>query len=251
MSVAAVTVESAKLKPGVLFLETLSGGVLMDIEADRFLALTPFSAKVWSSLSSGHSRKKLLDTIASAKGVDTERAESLLLSQLQAWERVELVGCNRQVVAVPQPKESLAMPRAELSMDAVASARLAPWLTALLLLVESKYRRAIAKQGLAKALVSLQREHGPLAKAPAVVIAATVRSYHLARRAFRQGNNSRDCLFRSLALAAVLRRHGIEADLCIGIIDVPFSSHAWVEAHGRVLNETLYNCERYRIIGRF
>jgi hypothetical protein len=39
--------------------------------------------------------------------------------------------------------------------------------------------------------------------------------------------------------------------MCVGIIDIPFSSHAWVEAFGFVLNEPLSNCERYTVIGRF
>ena len=246
-----MTVESVKLKPGVLFLQTLSGGVLMDIEADRFLALTPLSAAVWSSLASGQAIAELIDRIAAARGLHPERAEALLMSQLQSWERAELINASQPAVALPQPKALPTMSSAEPSTDAFRSEPLVPSLVASLFIVELRYRRAIAKLGLARTLASFQGEYGPPAKAQETVIVRTVRNYYALRRAFRQGDEARDCLFRSLALAVVLRRRGVQADLCIGIIDLPFSSHAWVEAHGRVLNETLSNRKRYTIIGRF
>lgn len=246
-----MAVELVKLKPGVLFLQTLSGGVLMDIAADRFLALTPLSAAVWSSLASGQGIEEVIGTIMSAKGVRADRAEALLTRQLECWEKAELVNVAQPVVELPQPKVSLTVLPAELSTGTIRAEPIIPWLVASLFIVELRYRRVIAKSGLAKALVSLQREDGSPAKVKDTSIARTVRNYHALRRGFRQGDEARDCLFRSLALAAVLRRQGVEADLCIGIIDLPFSSHAWVEAYGRVVNETSSNCKRYTIIGRF
>lgn len=246
-----MTVESVNLKPGVLFLQTLSGGVLLDIAADRFLALTPLSAAVWSSLASGQGTGELIDKITSVKSVRADRAEALLRRQLECWEKAELINLGQPAVALPQPKVSLTMSPAELSMDTLRSEPLVPWLVASLYIVELKFRRVVAKLGLAKALVSLQGENGHPTKAHKAVIVRTVRNYHALRRGFRQGDEARDCLFRSLALAAVLRRQGVQADLCIGIIDLPFSSHAWVEAHGLVVNETLSKRNRYTIIGRF
>jgi hypothetical protein len=246
-----MTVGTVSLKPGVLFLPTLSGGILMDIAADRFVALTPLSATIWNGLASGHNTRDIIDQISSLGGVRADQAEALLRRQLSCWERAELTQCRQPASRLPQPKESLTRSATQLSMESVDSERLIPWLAALLFCEELKYRRTIARRGLAGALVTLQSECEPPATQPETTIVKTVRNYYLLRRAFRQGAEARDCLFRSFALAAVLRRQGVDADLCFGVIDLPFSSHAWVEADGRVLNETLRSCGRYAIIGRF
>ena len=246
-----MTVETARLKAGVLFLPTLSGGILMDIAADRFIALTPLSATIWNALASGHNTRDVIDQISSSRGMRADQAEALLKRQLSCWERDELTQDRKPASPLPQLKEPLTRMATQLSMESLDSAPLIPWLAALLFYEELKYRRTISRRGLAEALIKLQSESGPPAKEAETTIIKTVRNYYLSRRAFRQGTQARDCLFRSFALAALLRRQGVDADLCFGIIDLPFSSHAWVEAEGRVLNEIPRSCGRYAIIGRF
>jgi Transglutaminase-like superfamily len=56
-------------------------------------------------------------------------------------------------------------------------------------------------------------------------------------RARRYYPKSVACLQRSVALASMLRKRGIAADLKIGIRQGPFTSHAWVEVGDRVLND--------------
>ena len=45
------------------------------------------------------------------------------------------------------------------------------------------------------------------------------------------------CLQRSAATAILLRKHGIQSEMVIGIQLVPLKSHAWVEVGGRVIND--------------
>jgi hypothetical protein len=45
------------------------------------------------------------------------------------------------------------------------------------------------------------------------------------------------CLEQSLALFALLRRRGIDAEIRFGIQTLPFSAHAWVEVDGAPVNE--------------
>ena len=246
-----MAVGTVSLKPGVLFLPTLSGGILMDVAADRFVALTPLSATIWNGFASGEHLEDIVDQIASLRGVRAHQAETLLLRQLWCWERAGLTQCRQPAAPLPRPKAPLTKLAIELSMESLHSAPLIPRLAALLFFEELKYRRIIARKGLAVALVRLQSECGPPTTEAEATILKTLRNYYLLRRAFRQGAEARDCLFRSFALVAVLRRQGVDADLCFGIIDLPFSSHAWVEAEGRVLNESLRSCGRYAIIGRF
>ena len=45
------------------------------------------------------------------------------------------------------------------------------------------------------------------------------------------------CLQRSVIATALLRRHGLRAQLVIGCRPLPFESHAWVELDGTVIND--------------
>ncbi len=58
------------------------------------------------------------------------------------------------------------------------------------------------------------------------------------------------CLQRSAATTLLLRHHGWEADLVIGVQLVPFKSHAWVEIQGGIVNDKPYLLDIYRILER-
>lgn len=247
-----MTIESVRLKPGVLFVRTPSGGTLMDIPANRFIALTPVSAAIWSGLSAGKGLQDLIGDIMQVKGLAAAGAEALLRHQLERWEKAELINPFWPDCAqLPEPKMAPANMRGEVDSGKIAHEPLLPVLLARLLVIEWQYRRALRKLGLASTLVLLQSESGTSASPAEAVILRTLRNYHALRRAFKQGRTARDCLLCSLALAAALRRQGAQADLCIGIMDLPFSAHVWVEGYGLVLNETLSKCNEYTIIGRF
>ena len=59
------------------------------------------------------------------------------------------------------------------------------------------------------------------------------------------------CLQRSAAATCLLRRAAMPAHLVIGVREVPFMSHAWVEVDGRVINDTAAVRRVYREIDRF
>jgi len=58
------------------------------------------------------------------------------------------------------------------------------------------------------------------------------------------------CLQRSAATACLLKRYGIPAQLVIGAQQMPFKAHAWVEVHGRVVNDKPYMHEMYAVLDR-
>ena len=58
------------------------------------------------------------------------------------------------------------------------------------------------------------------------------------------------CLQRSAATACLLKRHGIAAQLVIGVQQMPFKAHAWVEVEGRVVNDKPYMPEIYAVLER-
>jgi hypothetical protein len=58
------------------------------------------------------------------------------------------------------------------------------------------------------------------------------------------------CLQRSAATAILLRRHGIPAEMVIGVQLVPLKSHAWVEVDGRVINDKPHIQHLYQQLDR-
>ena len=59
------------------------------------------------------------------------------------------------------------------------------------------------------------------------------------------------CLQRSVATARVLRAVGIPAEVVIGYTPRPFTSHAWVEVQGRVVNDSPVYPKKMRPLDRF
>lgn len=58
------------------------------------------------------------------------------------------------------------------------------------------------------------------------------------------------CLQRSAATALLLRRHGWNAELVLGVQLVPFYSHAWVEVDRCVVNDKPYVAKKFEILER-
>ena len=225
----------------------------MDLAADRFIALNPISATIWNGLTSGRQIHDLNSDVMTAKRLSANDADCLLERQFEHWRKAGLIvpATAASPRPLPEPLDGPAPATGEVDAREIAWHAARPLLLATLYATELGYRRSIKRSGLAATLRMLQQENGAPARDPRSVLLSTLGSYYVLRRAFRQGRSARDCLFRSLALASVLRRRGVRADVCIGVIDLPFSSHAWVEREGSILNETLEATRDYSVIARF
>lgn len=58
------------------------------------------------------------------------------------------------------------------------------------------------------------------------------------------------CLQRSAATTCLLKRSGVPAQLVIGVQQLPFKAHAWVEVDGRVVNDKPYVAQMYAVLDR-
>lgn len=58
------------------------------------------------------------------------------------------------------------------------------------------------------------------------------------------------CLQRAAATTMLLRRHGVSAEMVVGIKQFPFRSHAWVEVAGSIANDKPYLREIYQELQR-
>src|SRR5947209_5431795 len=247
MSILVTEPARIHLRPGVLFVATPSGGTLMDLSGNRYIALSPESALIWSGLAEGRSRADLVEKLAETKGLDCHAAQLVLERQLRLWQDAKLVSEGNWVQKpLPELKPPSDAEATEIDADAVAGAELSVVLVAKLMLSGIGYARSLRNEGLARTLVRLQREaRREVCEKPASALHRIVRAYHALRRPYKQSHTAHDCVVRSLGLAAVLRREGVRADLCIGVIDLPFQAHAWVEGNGLVLNEALSKRRQY------
>ena len=59
------------------------------------------------------------------------------------------------------------------------------------------------------------------------------------------------CLQRAIVTARIMRSHRIPAEVVIGYRAAPFFSHAWVEVHGRVANDSPAYQARLLVLERF
>ena len=58
------------------------------------------------------------------------------------------------------------------------------------------------------------------------------------------------CLQRSAATACLLKKYGYPAQLVIGVQQLPFAAHAWVEMNGLVVNDKPYISDIYSVLAR-
>jgi Transglutaminase-like superfamily len=58
------------------------------------------------------------------------------------------------------------------------------------------------------------------------------------------------CLQRSAATACLLKHNGVSAQMVIGVQQMPFKAHAWVEVDGHVVNDKPYTPAMYAVLDR-
>lgn len=58
------------------------------------------------------------------------------------------------------------------------------------------------------------------------------------------------CLQRSAVTACLLKRYGVPAQMVLGVQQIPFRAHAWVEIGGSVVNDKPYTPEMYAVLDR-
>jgi Transglutaminase-like superfamily len=58
------------------------------------------------------------------------------------------------------------------------------------------------------------------------------------------------CLQRAAVTACLLKKYGVSAHMVIGIRQLPFKAHAWVEVNGHVVNDKPYLPDLYAVLDR-
>ena len=219
----------------------------------RYLALTSISALIWGDLANQRATSAVVDRIAEEKGLSPAGAEEVLSRQIDLWRKAGLVDDgNSESMPLPQLQPPPELPPASLDQERLANTSQTASECADLSLLEFGYSRALRRDGLAKTLVRLQCEEQTTSGREALCAVYEIVGAHLfLRRMSHPIPRAREQLIRSIALSASLRKQGLRADVCIGVIESPFETHSWVEACGFVLNGTVGIGQTCALLGRF
>ena len=238
---------------GLAFALVDGEGLILDVNADRYVALDAIGARVWLAFSGGRDRIAAADVVANDCGLSADQARAEVDGCLEAWQQSGLVTGRPPLSAERLRFKPLVPDRLDaVPAEMLASARPSPRVLCRLILAWRWTAKTMA-QGIRPAFEALQ------AAAPAPpttdtagqlsTICTIVRAFGALRLPFNQGAD--DCLPRSIHLARALHRSGIPADVCFGVRKFPFAAHAWVESCGFLLAESTSTVAQLARIARF
>lgn len=245
------------IKPGVFFAPLGRHGVLMDLATNRYLAIAAESRAMWEALAAQRPLSALVQGYAAERRVSSTTAQKVVCAQIRAWEEAGVVTSADALACDTRFRLPAAKPAGVASAVAFDRGVVGAQPLSMFSLVDtviSRYRwhRFLFRRGLAATLLRIQGLQSPR---PLAVdraerhIRRVLRAYLCSRLPFRQGD--KDCLARSLSLAAQLRACGREIDICIGIGPPPFTAHCWLEWRGHLLNEAPAAVRGFTVIARF
>jgi transglutaminase superfamily protein/coenzyme PQQ synthesis protein D (PqqD) len=224
------------------------GAVLLDLRSGKYLALNDVGGRIWQGIERGEPRAAILARleaeIEAPAGRVREDADTFL-SQLLDRGLIRLAAAP---VAAPPARSVPAGAASEEEEETAAEAlRLRPlWvlLAWLGLLVADVVLHLLGFHRfhalLRRIPIRLPERGGGTGLATALSQAVDQAAAFYFKRAW--------CLQRSAVAMALLRLRGLPAKLVIGIHQVPFHAHAWVELRGRVINDRPWLPEAYAVI---
>ena len=238
-------------KPGVYFASVDGQGVLMDLIADRYIALSPVSARIWSLLVALQGAEGISEQLSELESMSELAARVTVARQMDAWRAAGLLADERgHAVSLPEQRD--AGPPAASELDAALLSSTALGLYGMSLVASARVfaHWSLARRGLPATLRAIQRipADRPLSAAPGRVY-SVARADIASRRLRHQG--TRDCLHHSLSLATALRCARVAAEICFGVRKYPFSAHAWVEVDGVVVNDRAVTLRWFSVLARF
>jgi len=205
--------------PGISACRPAERLVLLDLPRDRYFALTEESDAALTRLIAGTADEDDLAMVATL-------ADHGLLVPALAGTRPSL--CP----AIPPARTALALP----------TGRATRWQSAFATLAIIGARRALKSKGLAAVIADL-RTRRPAADG------GSVQALHRIVAAFRGARGVisplDQCLPRSLALARLLFRAGLLADVVVGVAVQPFRAHCWVQYGDELLVDDIDTVRRF------
>jgi len=218
---------------------TTDGGVVLDLKHDRLLKLNAVGTEMWTLLSRRMSEAQVVEKIAHRYGVDPLRVGEDLRALLC---RSAELGLSPESVLIVEPTDL--EPLKDEKRPSVGSVQ------------DGVAQKAVPTMvDIVKAILGLALFDIILACRSLEALCSVVRSWPVRRlrtasestvigeitgaveRASVWYPKKALCLQRSAVTTCLLRECGIRANMVVGVRPMPFLAHAWVEVHGRVVND--------------
>ena len=225
-------------RPDVSAVRGPDATVLMDSAGGKYFKLNATGSLIWDALVAGKSRQEILaelqERFPQAAGPRLQADLDSLLEQLGRRRLIVPLGSIPDPVLVTTPQPTIVEQAAESVADE------AP--------------------GRARRVLGLLLAYTGLVLADLVLLAGgyhrfyrLIKSWPLSRRKLRSPGTAAVCaevdaaallyfkrawcLQRSAVTACLLRREGRPAQMVVGVRELPFAAHSWVELGGRVIND--------------
>jgi len=227
-------------KWAVRFVPSEDGGFLLDIERDRILKLNRIATEIWHLFGQGHDEGQIVDFISRKYGIEHSRASADVAPILLRLARMQ-VSPGEMLAETEGPKTGTAAPKQPFypwygqtaGEIHPAKANIAVVLGALLGL--SVFDMLLSLSSLKHlctcvAAWPVRRRKNADGEAAGRVCAAVQQAcVWYPKRTL--------CLQRSAVTACLLKSYGLPARMVVGIRNMPFMAHAWVEVNDAVVND--------------
>jgi Transglutaminase-like superfamily/Coenzyme PQQ synthesis protein D (PqqD) len=228
------------INPDVCYAIDKGGTIVLSIEKGVFYSVTGIGSIVWAKLTN-HSEGMTLDTIADDltaefNEVPRQEIEGDLESLLEDFRKKEIIQVNQRST------QQTIGPRELICIGAVFLTRLAASLlihlklnTFAVFLYLTLFQFVGAFGGFRVRRYAIKR--WPIAKMQRTDQKVLNNLCVTVTKACTWFPKLSKCLQQSTATTCFLRQHGFPAEMVIGVHRMPFSSHAWVEVNGKVVND--------------
>jgi hypothetical protein len=227
-------------KWAVRFVPSEDGGFLLDIERDRIFKLNRAGTEVWHLLCQGHQGEEIADIISRKYEIEYSRAAADAAPMLAHLAEMRL-SPEQALLDAEQPTSKAAPDKqpfypwygqtagdthpAKTRFPAVVVALLGLAVFDLVLSLSSL--KALCT---CVAAWPLRRAKNPGSEITGQICCSVQRAcVWYPKRAL--------CLQRSAVTACLLKSYGLPAQMVVGIRDMPFMAHAWVEVNDAVVND--------------
>ncbi len=227
------------------------GSILFDPANDSLLKLTPVTTEIWTMLASGMSEPDVAAAISAKCEVDVARVAEDIKKLIENGKQMGLSPEKTivsQAASVAQGQgESFpwygedadaARPAARKSLVFVAVVGLTIFDVILSMLSFERMCAAVERYPVKKRVHELAEDF--IGQVCSSVQRACV---YYPKKAV--------CLQRSAVTACILRHFGVPAKLVVGIRQMPFLGHAWVEANDSVINDFPKVREFYQVVNSY
>jgi hypothetical protein len=226
----------------------------MDGAGGKYFKLNVTGSVVWDALLAEKSHSEILADLQARFPKAGPRLRSDLDSLLEQLSRSGLI-VPRQSILVPAPALDAASPAAAPVEEPPAD-----------LAADEASRKGLRTLGLLRAFAALVCADLVLLAAGYGRFARLIKRCPISRQRLRPVGDGAVCaevdaaarfyfkrawcLQRSAVTACLLRREGRPAQVVVGVHELPFSAHAWVELGGKVINDDSRVRRYYREIER-